>query len=191
MKRITLFVSLLAVVLSFASCKKHNYKDFVGVWGVERIEYYNIDYAGNPISSTMDVYEFPLADANDGIDMVFYADKTGEIRDRSRDTVYDVHSLNPYSCDTIINPDTTLVTHFRYNYIEEESKLFLELETTEIYSLRISNFDNNSFNYVNEYYVDYIEKAYLKRISDTPTSKGTRVKPTYRPSRPGSVLSQW
>lgn len=191
MKRITLFVCLLAVVLSVSSCKKQSYKSFVGVWGVERIEYYNIDHAGDPIPETMDVYEFPLNDPTDGIDLVFYSNKKGEIRDRSRDTIYELISLDPEVYDTIINPDTTLVTKFQYNYIEEESKLFLELETAEIYALRVSDFDKNSFNYINEYGVDYIEKAYLKLLDDSPSSKGTRVKPTSRPRRPGSVLSQW
>ena len=52
MKKLTLFATLAILAVMFASCKKVDYNAFVGTWGVEKIEYYNIDYAGNPIAAS-------------------------------------------------------------------------------------------------------------------------------------------
>ena len=119
MKRLSLFAVLLTVVISLASCNHegHSYEDFVGTWGVEHIEYYTIDYAGNPISNTITSMDFTLGDPKDGIDLVFRADKKGEMRDRSRDTIYDLISNDPEPVyDTIYAPDTTLITKFSYSF---------------------------------------------------------------------------
>ena len=54
MKKLTLFATIAVAAILFASCNKIDYKSFVGTWGVEKIEYYNIDYAGNPIAASME-----------------------------------------------------------------------------------------------------------------------------------------
>ena len=191
MKRLTLFVTLLTIVLGLFSCSKdRTYKDFVGTWGVERLEYYNIDYAGNPIPGSLEVYEFPLGDAKDGIDLIFRSDKTGEMRDRSRDTIYNQISVDPVIYDTIINPDTTLVTYFTYSFDEEESTLFMMMDYARTFSMKVSNFEDDSFVYYNEYDENYIEKAFLKRLNTKSLSKGAATKPTFRPRRPKSFMSE-
>ena len=55
------------------------------------------------------------------------------------------------------------------------------------YRLQIEDLTNNSFTYENEYYTDYVEKAYLKRVSDTPT-KSARRQAVNHPHKPGSFL---
>ena len=59
MKKLTLFV-MAFVALLFASCNKNktDYKSFVGTWGVEKIEYFNIDYYGHPISSSIESFNY-------------------------------------------------------------------------------------------------------------------------------------
>ena len=57
------------------------------------------------------------------------------------------------------------------------------------YWLQISNFTDQSFTYVNQYKVDYVEKAVLKRLSNDARAEKVDNKPSYRPRRPGSLLS--
>ena len=54
-------------------------KVFIGTWGVEKIDYYNIDYAGNPIVASIMTYAYDPNDISNGIQLVFREDNTGEI----------------------------------------------------------------------------------------------------------------
>lgn len=157
-------------------------KPFVGIWGVEKIEYYNSDYYGNPILATLQTYEYTLGDSNDGMDLVFREDNTGELRDRSRDTIYD-------GDDIIICPDTTLVTGFTYSYDAQTATLYLNMEYVHTFRMNIVDLERDSFVYENEYATDYVEKAYLKRLSYTP-DKFTGRKNQHRPSKKGSLLGK-
>jgi len=157
-------------------------KPFVGIWGVEKVEYYNIDYYGNPILATLQTYEYTLGDSNDGMDLVFREDNTGELRDRSRDTIYD-------GDDIIICPDTTLVTGFTYSYDAQNATLYLNMEYVHTFRMNIVDLERDSFVYENEYATDYVEKAYLKRLSYTP-DKSTGKKNQHRPSKKGSLLGK-
>ena len=185
MKKLTLFATLAMAALLFTSCNKIDYKSFVGTWGVEKIEYYNIDYAGNPIAASMMTHNLDPDDTNNGIHMIFREDKTGELRDSARDSVPDV-----IDDDTVYIhcPDTVLVTRFTYSYDASDRALYLNLEdVARPYRLQISNFTDNSFIYENEYYIDYVERAYLKRFSDTPMRSANR-QATKHPNKPGSLL---
>ena len=157
-------------------------KPFVGIWGVEKIEYYNIDYSGNPILATLQTYEYTLGDSDDGIDLVFREDNTGELRDRSRDTIYDGN-------DIIICPDTTLVTGFTYSYDAQDATLYMNMEYAHTFRMNIIDLEIDSFVYENEYASNYVEKAYLKRLSYTP-DKSTGKKNQHRPSKKGSLLGK-
>ena len=189
MKKIALFTLCALAAVMFTSCGKDSYKSFVGTWGVEKIEYYNIDYAGNPISSTIETYNFVPGDEMSGIDLIFRDDKTGEMRDRSQDTIYvkDYSVDPPVIVDTIICPDTTLVTKFTYSYDKSSSVLYMDMEYIHTYRMHILSLESNSFIYENEYGKDYVEKAYMKRISNTPTVSTNR-NATIKPNKPGSIL---
>ena len=192
MKKLTLLVAL--AVLMLASCNKTDYKSFVGTWGVERLEYYNIDYYGHPIDASMNYIDFDLNDPDNGIQLVFREDKTGEMRDSAVDTVWtDWNSDTQQYESYIYNPDTTLVTTFTFTYDKSESALYMNMRYTYPYEymrtfmMKISDMDDDSFVYENEYDVNYLEKAYLKRISDTPSkSAGRQV--LKRPHKPGALL---
>lgn len=189
MKKLSLFAFFVAFTMMFASCGKDDYKSFVGTWGVEQIDYYNIDYAGNPIENTIDTYYFTVGDPNGGIDLVFRNNKTGEMRDRSQDTLWLDYNEETQQYETIIVcPDTTLVTTFKYSYDKDESILYMNMDYTHTFMMQISNLTDNSFNYVNEYESNYVEKAYLKRISNEARTMGEK-KSSWRPRREGSFLS--
>ena len=186
MKKLALITFCAFAALFFASCGQNDdYKAFVGTWGVEKIEYYNIDYAGNPIMSSMQTHIFDPEDIDNGIQLVFRADKTGEMRDSAVDTVWnDAHD------SYVVNPDTTLVRRFDYSYDGRESILYMNImymEYIRTYKMQISNLTNDRFTYENEYWKDYMERAYMKRLSDTPSCKATR-KHQKRPNMPGSLL---
>lgn len=169
--------------------EKIDYKFFVGTWGVEQIDYYNIDYAGNPIESTIETFNFTPGDSNDGIELVFRANKKGEMRDRSQDTLWLDYNLETQQYETIIVcPDTTLVTQFTYSYDADESVLYMNMDYTHTFMMKISNLADNSFVYTNEYESNYVEKAYLKRISNDTRVVGGK-KNSWRPRREGSFLS--
>ena len=202
MKKLSLFAFCVAFTMWFASCKPEpepvpsqdsipSYKSFVGTWGVERIDYYNIDYAGNPIEVTLETFYFPVGDPNDGIDLVFRDNKTGEMRDRSQDTLWLDYNSDTHQYETIIVcPDTTLVTKFSYSYDADESVLYMNMDYTHTFRMQISNLTDNTFNYTNEYESNYVEKAYLKRISNEANAKAERGKKnSWRPRREGSFLS--
>lgn len=188
MKRVKLYAALAIMALLFASCGKNDYKSFVGTWGVEKIEYYNIDYAGNPIAASMSTYNMVPGDQQSGIDLIFREDKSGEMRDRSQDTlIIKVAGSNPVTYDTIICPDTTLVTRFTYSYDKTESILYMNMDYVHTYKMNITSFSKDAFIYENEYGPDYVEKAYLKRISNTPAKSSSR-SATVKPNKPGSFL---
>lgn len=185
MKKFLFVLSLAIITLGLVSCSK-DYTVFIGTWGVEEIEYYNTDYWGNPIPNTIKKYHFTPGDPNDGIDLIFRADRSGEMRDRSRDTLYLTDSTY------ILCPDTTLITKFTYSYHKDDATLFMNMQLAHplIYEMSIPELTDNSFVYINEYDNDYVEKAWLKRISDAEGSKSTRgSKPVYRPRMKGSLLS--
>lgn len=191
MKKIGLITLCAIFALQFASCTKIDYTSFVGTWGVEKIQYYNIDYAGNPIAASMNTYTFDPNNINDGIQLVFKEDKSGEMRDNAIDTVWynwneETHVYDSY----IVNPDTTLVTHFTYSYDVTDHILYMNMQyenALRTFSMHIESMSNDAFVYENEYDKDYMEKAYLKRLSKTPTKSASRQTPKH-PHMPGSFL---
>ena len=157
---------------------------FVGIWGVEQIDYYSIDFWGNPISGTMETYYFTPGDPDNGIDLVFWEDHRGEMRDRSRDTLFQNYDdfLGVY-LDTIICPDTTLITGFSYAYHPKDSLLIMNMETQHpiTYRMLISSFTDDSFVFINNYDSYYVEKAYMKRLSFVPE----------KPRSTNTIVSDW
>ena len=193
MKKITLLALCAVVAMQFTSCGKISEKSFVGTWGVEKIEYYNIDYAGHPIASSMTSFDLVPGDQQSGIDLVFREDKTGEMLDRSRDTIELDWNEETETYETIIIcPDTTLVTKFTYSVDKSASILYMNLTDPIVrtYKMNIVDMDKNSFIYENEYGTNYVEKAYMKRISDA-TSKSTsrNSRQSSHPRKEGSFLS--
>ena len=175
--------------LLFTSCGKEDYTSFIGTWGVEKIEYYNIDYAGNPIAGSLETHIFDPNDTENGIQMVFRENKTGEMRDSAIDTVW-VENEETGEYDFIYNPDTVMVYSFTYSYDKSERTLYMNMEyenSLRTYKLQIQDLNKNAFVYENEYDVNFIEKAYLKRVSKSGTKSASRQKPTH-PHKPGSIL---
>ena len=184
------FLTLCAVcAFLLASCGK-DYTSFVGTWGVEKIEYYNIDYAGNPIPATIVSYTYDPNDIGNGIQLVFKSDKTGEMRDNDVDTVwYNWNSETEVYDSYVVNPDTTLVTQFSYSYDDSESTLYMNMAYTHTFRMKVSDLTSNSFTYMNEYSTNYVERAYLKRLSNDTSKSTNRNKPAARPRKIGSFLS--
>lgn len=169
------------VAMLFASCSKTDYKTFIGTWGVEKIEYYNIDYAGNPIAASLETFTFDPNDADNGIQLTFRADKTGEMRDSAIDSLL-VDSVYIHC------PDTVVVTKFTYSYDKSDKSLYMNMDNSaRPFRLQIENLTSDSFTYENEYGVDYMEKAYLKRISKTSKSSSRNV-PSHPHKHPGSLF---
>lgn len=180
MKKTGIFAFCAFAALVFASCNKTDYTAFVGTWGVEKIEYYNIDYAGNPIDASMTTYYFDPNNTDNGIRLVFRENKTGEMLDSAVDTVwYEEGDELKY----IVNPDTTLVTTFTYSYDNSDRILYMNMEYVRTYQMRISNLTADSFVYENEYMQNYVEKAYVKRITNMSSDKSSRrsVKHSHKP----------
>ena len=145
---------------------------FVGVWGVEQLDYYNTDYMGEPIPETLVTYYYVPGDPNDGIDMIFREDQTGEIIDRTSDSLS--------------------VRTLAYSFYENDSVLNIVVQTPSYhaYLLNISEMTDDSFVYINEYADNYIEKAYLKRLSNVPEkSKSTNTVVSDKPSKKGSLFN--
>ena len=191
MKKLTLFATIAVATMLFASCNKIDYTSFVGTWGVEKIEYYNIDYAGNPIAASMETHIFDPDDTNNGVHLVFKEDKSGEMRDSAVDTLWtDWNSETQQYESYIVNPDTVLVYPFTCSYDKSDRTLYMNMDYgtyMRTFRMSIQDMTNDSFIYENEYDKDYMEKAYLKRISDTPTKSATR-KAVKHPHKPGSLL---
>lgn len=195
MKKLTLFV-MAFVALLFASCNKNktDYKSFVGTWGVEKIEYFNIDYYGHPISSSIESFNYNPNDPDNTIQLVFREDKTGEMRDGAIDTLYLDYNEETQVYETVLyRPDTVLVYTFTYSYDKSESALYMNMKYTYpyVYSrtfmVKVSDVEDNSFVYENEYNVNYVEKAYLKRVSNSP-SKSSSHEAVKHPNHPGSFF---
>lgn len=145
---------------------------FIGVWGIEQIDYYNTDYYGEPIPATLVTYYYVPGDPDDGIDMIFREDYKGEMIDRSLDSIS--------------------VKTFTYLFSENDSVLYLTVLTPSYhpYILNISEMTDDSFVYLNEYSDNYIEKAYLKRLSyDPEKSKSTNTIISDKPSKKGPLFN--
>lgn len=199
MKKLSILTAVMMLAVVLASCGK-DYSVFVGTWGVERIDYYNVDYWGNPIEATMETYHFTPGDMSDGIDLVFRADKTGEMRDRSRDTLVLSDIIEGDTIlDTIICPDTTLITQYTYSYDSDEKILYMNMKVTHpfTYRMEIDFIDEKTFDYVNQYDVTveegysviYVEKARMVRYSTE--TRGAKSKPVSMKRHPGSVFSNY
>lgn len=181
MKKVTLLTMMAIAAMLFTSCSKNDYKSFVGKWGVEKIEYYNIDYAGNPIAASLETFTFDPNDADNGIQLTFRADKTGEMRDSAIDSLL-VDSVYIHC------PDTVVVTKFTYSYDKNDKSLYMNMDNSaRPFRLQIENLTSDSFTYENEYGVDYVEKAYLKRISKSTTSSSKNV-PAHPHKGPGALF---
>ena len=140
MKRLTLWATLAITAMLFTSCGKEDYKSFIGTWGVEKIEYYNTDYAGNPIGASLESHVFDPNDTNNGIHLIFREDKTGEMRDSAVDTVWFENATG--ETDYVVNPDTVLVTKFTYSYDKSDRSLYMNMEDlARPYRLQIEDLD--------------------------------------------------
>ena len=195
MKAFKVFLSTAVLFVVMASWGKNAYKDFIGTWGVERIDYYNIDFAGNPIPVTVHTYYFTPGDMQGGIDLVFREDQTGEMRDRSRDTLVEIIKEDGVIVDTlvIICPDTTLVTPFTYSYNSFDKYLFMNMQAAHpyIYQMKVRFVDDDTFVYENEYDKDYVEKARMVRYSTETRSSVRGAKSTQIPPHPKSLFSNY
>lgn len=194
MKTFKLILALAVISFGMFGCIKDtdDYLIFVGTWGVKTIDYYNTDFYGAPIENTITTYEFTPGDVKDGIDLVFWPDHSGEMRDRSRDTIIVKHNTNPVTYDTIVCPDTTIVTAFTYRYHKDDNILDMRMQFDRIkkYEMRILNFSDSQFTYENEYDANYMEKAVMVRLSTVPKSKDRNTsRPTPRPFKEGSLMS--
>jgi len=189
MKKLTVLLATMVLLLGSISCGKKEKNPLLGTWGVEAVEYYNIDYYGQPIASTIDRYEFPIGDPTAGIDLVFQDNNKGKWLDRDRDTILVEVSTNPLVYDTIINPDTTLVTTFTYFYDEEASSVFIKTSEANSFMLEVEELTDTRFSYINEYGENYVEHAIMRRISDGKSTSRANDKRASRPVRPGSLLS--
>lgn len=188
MKKLALCATLAIVALAFSSCGKKDYKSFIGTWGVEKIEYYNTDYAGNPIAATLKTYKYDPADTDNGIHLVFKEDKTGEMRDSAVDTVWTEWNSQTQTYESyIVNPDTILIDKFDYSYDKSEKILYMNMDYSRTFKLNIIELNDDAFVYENEYDANYTEKAYLKRVSDKSSKSANRQKAAH-PNRPGSFL---
>jgi hypothetical protein len=192
MKRISFIIVAMAMIIGVASCKKSKESQLIGMWGVERIEYYNIDYYGNPIDNTIVTWEYTPGDFDNGIELIFKENKQGEWRDHDQDTFFVKVSTNPVTYDTIVNPDTTVVTPFTYYYEESIPAVFVNTSVAETFMLKLERLDETTLIYTNEYQLNEEERGVLKRIDDSK-SKNTRSaspkKNGYRSRRPGSFFS--
>lgn len=145
---------------------------FLGIWGVEKIEYYSVDYAGNPIAASLETYTYDPNDIEHGVQLVFREDKTGEIRDNSVDFI-----------------DTTLVANFTYAYDFDVYNLFINKDDYQSIKVDIKELSHDTFVYEYEYVSSQVEKAYLKRLSDTPSKARRHIYQRQTPKL-GSLLGK-
>lgn len=185
MKKLTFLTTMAIVALLFTSCSKNDYKTFVGTWGVEKIEYYNTDYAGNPIAASLETFTYDPNDTDNGIHLIFKSNKTGEMRDSAIDSLPKIQNG-----DTIYFPcsDTVVVTKFTYSYDKNDNSLYMNMDNSaRPFRLQIESMTSDAFIYENEYGIDYVERAYLKRISKSTKSTSRNV-PAHPHNHPGSVF---
>lgn len=198
MKKNLFLITCLTTLFAFTSCKdsKTQNNPFLGTWGVEKMEYWQTDFGGHEMDGTHYEYHFEVPGApNDGISMVFKADKSGEIQDRSIDTFW--YHWDPVAqayLDYIVRPDTVLVSHFNYSYDSDAATLYLTMENTSVFSLQVNELNDNRFVYTNKYGLDqqegiyYYEKAQLKRTNST-TKVNEKKGNSWMPRHDGSLLS--
>lgn len=195
MKKLTLTVIVALMAMTFVSCSK-DYTAFIGTWGVEKIEYYNVDYAGNPIEASYSCFEYDPNSIDNGIQLIFRDDKSGEMRDSAIDTIYLYNEETGKYDIPLPCPDTTVVSIYTYSYDKSEQLLYMNMEyehSLHTYKMAVSDLTSESFIYENQYDKDYVEKAYLKRISDEPmkSTKSTGKAPVRHPHhRPGSLFGE-
>lgn len=187
MKKLTSIVIAMTLLLGVVSCGKNEASKLVGIWGVERIEYYIADYYGQPIETAFSSLEYTPGDYDNGIELVFMENKKGEWRDHDVDTIYVQVSIDPITYDTIVNPDTTLITSFTYSVDEDIPAVFVKTGKMETYMLEIEQLDDNTFIYKNEYGENIVERAIMKRLPDKSASTRGQKKSQYR--LPGSFFS--
>lgn len=170
---------------------------FLGVWGVEKIEYYNTDYAGNPIAGSMIAYTYEPNSIDNGIQMYFREDNSGEMRDSAIDELWLDWNEETESYEThIVCPDTVLVKPFTYTYDESENVLYLTLTNdgnVQSYTLKISDLSNELFVYENVYGHDdygngFVEKAYLRHVNIAAMKSTGRIMLPHPHKKQGSLL---
>ncbi|MBR4391909.1 MAG: hypothetical protein IKT08_07390 [Bacteroidales bacterium] len=188
MRKSILVLIVATLFFGMSACKKSSSSLLLGTWGLERVEYYYIDFYGQPIESTIEAYDYVPGDMDNGIDLVFKDGKKGEWRDRDVDTIYVKISENPVVFDTIINPDTTIVTPFSYSIDDDQSALYIKTSNAETFMLDIEELSEDVFIYSNEYKVNYVEHAILKRVNSSNKTKSTE-RPQRVPRKPGSFIS--
>lgn len=194
MKKTSLLFALIAILFGFYSCnpdkKNIQYKDMVGTWGAEKIQYYNTDYWGNPIASSIVTYTLDPYDADNSIRLVFNSNRTGAFLDSNVDTVwYNFNSETGLYESYVVNPDTILVHNFTCSFDTEDQALYLNMEESAIiYKLDITEFEDNFFVFEEEYGKDYVEKAFMRRITDTNEKGRTSGTKTRVPRKPGSLF---
>lgn len=189
MKRIFFVIAAITLFFGMISCNKVSESKLIGTWGVERIEYYYIDYYGQPISNTIEGYDYVPGDFDNGIELVFYEGHKGKWFDHDVDTILVEISIDPKVYDTIINPDTTLVTSFTYSLDQDIPALFIHTSDAETYMMEIEQLDNTTFSYKNEFKDNYVEHAILKRIPDGQTASKAMRSRAAHPRKPGSFFS--
>jgi len=190
MKKITLLALFAIVAMQFTSCGKLNEKAFVGTWGVEKIEYYNIDYAGNPIAASYEKtgeFEYDVNDPGYGIQLVYNSDKSGEYRDFAIDSMwfkwdetiqdYDVYLTKPEEFDSVIAcPDTTLIYRYTYLFDSDENALYMNMDYLRTFKMTIVELNEDSFISENRFRLDQathtekMEKFFMKRVGNAPKS---------------------
>ena len=189
MKKLTLIVAMAFVAMLFTSCQP-DYDNLVGTWGVEKIEYYNIDYWGNPIEPYTGRYDYDPNSTDNGIQMVFWDDKSGEIRDSAIDSIWFWNEETQEYDSVIACPDTVVVTRFTCSYDKSDQVIYMNTsDSPRPYRITVSELTKNTFVYENEYGTDYVEKAYLKRISNKPSKSADRGNSVKHPHRmPGTLF---
>ena len=191
MRKLTLIAAVAFAAMLFTSCGKHDYNEFVGTWGAERVEYYNTDYAGNPIPASIQTYTYDPEDADNSIRLTFRDNGTGEMRDSAIDTLYtNYDEEHEIYLDTIPCSDTVLIYPFTCNFDKINQCMYMNMEgEARPYRIEIVNMDKNSFVYVNEYGKDYMEKSYMKRITGKVPNTAKSSKSVRHPhNKPGSLF---
>lgn len=191
MRKLTLIAAVAFAAMLFTSCGKHDYDDFVGTWSAEKIEYYNIDYAGNPIAASMETYVYDPEDVDNSIRLTFRSDRTGEMRDSAIDTLWTDYNEETGVYETCIAcPDTVLIYPFTCSFDKYNQSIYMNMsDSPRPYRIEIISMDKNTFVYENEYGTDYVERAYMKRITGKVTNSAKSSKPVRHPhNKPGSLF---
>lgn len=115
--------------------------DFLGVWGLELLEYYKVDYAGNMVLESSSLYD-PF-DVDHGVQMVFWENHTGQKLDKT---------------------NSLTVKAYTYNVDPVHSILKVNCDDGQSFDLEIKEYSNASFTYENYYQQRQMERAVLKRL---------------------------